>query len=195
MPVWTGIDGLRPAGPYFVALGTIEPRKNIRFLLDIWDRLPVPRPKLLLLGRRGWEQDSVLSRAEATEGVRILSDLNDGQAAAILSCARALLFPSLAEGFGLPPIEAARLGVPVLANALPVLKETAGDYPIYLEENDIYSWMETISKLTGDAAGVGTPALKGQGLGVAANWDDHVKRVFAGLGQNGPMDRGNGQGE
>lgn len=184
VPSFDGLDGLRPDGPYFVALGTIEPRKNTRFLLDLWDRMPAFRPSLILLGRKGWEDDSILARAEATPGVRILSDLPDPQAAAILAGARALLFPSLAEGFGLPPVEAARLGIPVLANSLPVLRETLGDYPIYLDQNDIYSWMETINSLT--EAKRTQSAISAQGKGFATDWDEHVNCVFATLGQIGP---------
>lgn len=190
-----GLETIRPHGPYFVALGTIEPRKNTRFLLDLWEQLPLPRPRLILMGRKGWEEGSILSRAEAMDGVQILANLTDPQAAAILSDARALLFPSLAEGFGLPPVEAAVLGVPVLVNPLAVLRETLGDYPIYLDLNDIYSWMETIKLLTdGDAKSTRT-AISVQGLGFAKDWDDHVKCVFAGLRQIGPKDHGNGQEE
>lgn len=195
VPSFDGLSHLCPEGPYFVALGTIEPRKNTRFLLDLWDRMPTLRPSLILLGRKGWEEDAVLSRAEATQGVQILSDLPDARAAAILSNAKALLFPSLAEGFGLPPVEAARLGVPVVANPLPVLHETLGDYPIYLDPNDIYSWMETINSLTEGEAKPTKRAIRTQGKGFATDWDDHVNCVFAGLRQVGPMGHENGQEE
>jgi glycosyltransferase involved in cell wall biosynthesis len=193
VPAFDHIAGLCPDGPYFVALGTIEPRKNTRFLLDVWEGLPNPRPALLLLGRQGWEEDSVLARAKSQDGVRILSGLNDGQTAAILSGARALLFPSFAEGFGLPPVEAARLGVPVLAHPLPVLQETLGDYPIYLDQNDIYSWTETIKALVIDVVRPKKGAPEGRASAVATVWDDHVKCVFAGLRQIGPKGQGDGQ--
>jgi glycosyltransferase involved in cell wall biosynthesis len=193
IPAFDQIAGICPADPYFVALGTIEPRKNTGFLLDLWDRLPTPRPTLLLLGRIGWEQDSILTRAKNQDAVQIISGLSDGQTAAILSGARGLLFPSLAEGFGLPPIEAALLGVPVLTNPLPVISETLRDYPIYLDCNDIYSWIETIRNLmTGQNLACKAPIF-GLSGGVTADWNDHVKCVFAGLRQIGPDNQGNGR--
>lgn len=135
-----GFD-LRP--PYFVALGTVEPRKNHALLLDIWDRKPGAR--LLILGGRGWADAALFDRIAATPGVEWHAGLSDGAVAAVLQGARALLAPSLAEGFGLPVIEAASLGVPILACDLAVTRELLGDYVVYLDSTDSYSWLETMA--------------------------------------------------
>jgi glycosyltransferase involved in cell wall biosynthesis len=94
--------------------------------------------------------------------------------ASLLIGAIALLFPSHAEGFGLPPIEAAGHGVPVIAANLPVLREICGNFPVYLDPTDSYSWMETIHRL----AHSGPAIRKKQAV---PNWADHFKAVLTQL--------------
>jgi glycosyltransferase involved in cell wall biosynthesis len=136
-----------PARPYAVAIGTIEPRKNIGLLLDAWDLGGAAMPELMLLGGRGWEKDALFDRIATSPKVTHLPGQTDGQVAALLAGSLALLFPSRAEGFGLPPVEAAALGVPVIASELSVLHALLGDYPVYLDPSDIYAWKETIRAL------------------------------------------------
>ncbi|PTE23730.1 glycosyltransferase family 1 protein [Cereibacter changlensis JA139] len=169
-----------PALRYFVAVGTIEPRKNHALLLDVWDRLEesLPAgevPQLLLLGRRGWNNDEVFQRLDARarsgSAVREHPDLPDGAVAALLAGAEALLFPSFAEGYGLPPLEAMALGVPVLCSNLPVFAETLGDYPVYLDPNDRYLWIRVIA---GRSPAGGRPPARG-----LPDWASHFRAVTA----------------
>jgi glycosyltransferase involved in cell wall biosynthesis len=181
-----GIETLHPAAisprghPYFVALGTIEPRKNHGFLLDLWARmhrdLPVQAvPHLLILGRRGWSNEAVFRRLDALppqgQTVFELPNLPDDQIATLLSHARALLFPSHVEGFGLPPLEAASLGTAVIVPPLPIYRETLGDYPVYASLDDSYSWMETILHMAGEKT------WKKDAVQVP-QWDAHFKTVL-----------------
>lgn len=142
--------------PYFLCLGTIEPRKNIGLLLDVWEQLaarqdPTDMPHLVICGRRGWMVEDLLARLDNSplrgRVIHEFNDLEDGALFGLLRGARALLFPSLAEGFGLPPAEAAVLGVPVIANDLPVLREILEDYPIYADVTDSYSWEKAVLSL------------------------------------------------
>ena len=168
--------GLTPVAPWFVALGTIEPRKNLGLLLDAWERLN-PAPQLYILGNRGWADAAFLARLDALppDGpVRVVSGLSDGAVATLLAGARALLFPSLAEGFGLPPLEAAALGTPVIAGDLAVTRELLGEYPVYLPLGDSYSWAETIARKADEPPREGV-----QGVRVRIpRWEDHFKIVL-----------------
>ena len=131
----------RPAGhPYFVVLGTIEPRKNHWMLLQVWRRLVERRweraPRLVVIGQRGWECENVLDLLERSGAIRgfvtEIPHCADGELATWLHHAQALLFPSFAEGYGLPLVEALSQGVPVIASDLPVFREIAGDTPDYV---------------------------------------------------------------
>jgi glycosyltransferase involved in cell wall biosynthesis len=140
------------AQSYFVILGTIEPRKNHALLLQLWreliERLGDSAPKLVVIGRRGWECEQVvdlLDRSPMLRG-RVLHKprCNDGELSTWLRHARALLFPSFAEGFGMPLVEALSLGVPVIASDLAVFREIAGFIPDYLNPHDGLGWQHAI---------------------------------------------------
>ncbi len=173
--------GLDLARPYFVTIGTIEPRKNHALLLDVWQALAADGnpPGLYVIGRRGWNNADVFARLDARPaGVVELAGLSDGAMAALVSRARALLFPSLAEGFGLPPCEAALLGTRVLASDLPVIREVLGKLPIYATGGDMYSWLKTIRGLAGDRAEARS-AWRAPGRAVALpSWQDHFNEVL-----------------
>jgi len=142
--------GLDLSAPWFVTVGTIEPRKNHTLLLDVWEAMAAqgPVPRLFILGNRGWADPALLARLDrGVPGITVLSGLCDGAMMALVAGARAMLFPSHVEGFGLPPFEAASLGTPVISTPLPVIHEGLGDYPVYAGASDSYSWMETILAL------------------------------------------------
>jgi glycosyltransferase involved in cell wall biosynthesis len=168
--------------PYFVALGTIEPRKNIGLLAAVWGELQkraTPVPHLYVVGNRGWADQALYDQLEAlaASGVAtLLHDLPDGAVTALLQGAEALLFPSLAEGFGLPPLEAAALGVKVIAGKLPVVVEMLDDYPVYVDTADVYAWVEIINDQMGHRKQDqhAEPQIR-----VPPNWADHFSGVFS----------------
>ena len=145
--------------PYFVALGTIEGRKNHLLLLNLWRRLVANlgdrTPLLLVIGQRGWEAGpalAILDRAEEFKGaVRELGDCNDDELAGWVAGARALLMPSFAEGFGLPVIEALQLGTPVIASDLAVYREIAGGIPTYRDPSDGADWERAVRQYIADS--------------------------------------------
>ena len=139
--------------PYFVCLGTIEPRKNHLLLLNLWRHLaqtlePQSVPRLIVIGRRGWENEQVvdmLERCPALKGhVEELNGCSDARMASLLRGARALLMPSFAEGYGMPVAEALSVGTPVICSDRPALREAGGDAPDYLSPLDGPGWQAFI---------------------------------------------------
>ncbi len=162
--VYPGIEGAPPPGrppvevdqtPYFVVVGTIEPRKNHLLLLRIWRELAqsghAPMPRLHVVGKRGWENKQVFDILDhcpiVRDHVTEHNDMTDGELAALLQGARALLFPSFAEGYGLPLAEAVAAGVPVIASNLPVFREVVGDTVAYIDPLDAEGWLAAVMEL------------------------------------------------
>lgn len=162
VPALLGIDFLRPeaasglsrpiAEPYFVVVSTIEGRKNHLLLLKIWRRLAEQlgqdAPRLVVIGRRGWEAESamdLLDRCEVLQGIVIEKPAcRDVELINHLQHAQALLFPSHIEGFGLPLAEALSLGTPVIASDLAVFREIAHDIPEYIDPLDGMRWLTMV---------------------------------------------------
>jgi glycosyltransferase involved in cell wall biosynthesis len=140
------------AHPYFVACGTIEPRKNHMTLLTVWRdlaaRLGPATPKLVLVGKRGWHNENVLDLLERCAALRPhvieASGLSTPALRCLLAGARAALAPSFAEGFGLPVAEAAAAGAPVIASDIGVFHEIAADSLDYVDPLDGLGWREAI---------------------------------------------------
>jgi len=172
--------------PYFVFLGTIEPRKNHLLPLHLWRRLVEQHgpaaPHLVLVGRRGWENEQIvdmIERCAALHGVvEERTDLSDRQTGALLQGARALLLPSFAEGYGLPLAEALAAGVPALCSDLPALREVGGEVAEYLDPLDGLGWMAAIT----DYAAPGSPRRAAQRARLrdwqAPRWGDHLAGVL-----------------
>lgn len=143
--------------PVFAAVGTIEPRKNYPFLLRTFEKLwlqGVPA-HLLIAGRATAEEREFAARLRhhPEQGRRLLTllDASDHELAHVYAHARALLFPSLAEGFGLPLVEARTHGCRVIANDLPVFRELADDGVSLCAGNSIDSMGSLIASHSGAA--------------------------------------------
>ena len=170
--------------PYFVCLGTIEPRKNHLLLLHLWRSFAgAPRPRLLVIGRRGWENEMVLDMLERCPElaghVEERAHVSDAALAALLTGACALLMPSFAEGYGLPVSEALSLGTPVICSDLPALREAGEDVPEYFDPLDGAAWRQAIM----DYSSTGSPRRLAQIERLrqwrAPAWSDH----FSGFDQ------------
>lgn len=139
------------ARPYFLCVGTIEPRKNHRLLLDIWRDMATERPddlpNLVLVGRRGWLNGDVFADLDKTPaGVHEINDASDADLHAWFRHAVAVLAPTVAEGYGLPLGEALAHGIPVIASDLPAHREIGKNAPVYLRPDDAGAWRAAIEE-------------------------------------------------
>lgn len=143
--------------PYFVTIGTIEPRKNHLLLLHLWRRLAhqfAEPPSLVMIGTRGWENEQVLDLLERSEAARAhvieVNTLGSRDLVALIRGARALLAPSFDEGYGLPLVEALALGTPVIAADTAVACETSQGCAELLSPFNGDAWEAAIMRLVKD---------------------------------------------
>lgn len=171
--------------PYFVMVGTIEGRKNHLLMLTLWAQLARclgnDCPQLVIIGQRGWECEQVvdmLERCEAIQGhVVELPSCNDALLVAYMRGARALLFPSFVEGYGLPLVEALAAGTPVIASDLPVFRELAGDIPDYFSPIDGLGWTEAVENYARNESPMRDAQLHRMVGWQPPTWERHFARV------------------
>ena len=132
---------------YLLVVGSIEPRKNVAKLLAGYRASGTTLP-LVLAGPDGWQAEPILREIRATPGAVRLPYQTRGELLGLIEGARALLFPSLAEGFGLPVIEAMALGTAVMTSELGALAEVAGGAARLVNPHDITSMAAAIEELS-----------------------------------------------
>jgi glycosyltransferase involved in cell wall biosynthesis len=138
----------RNPGDYFVTIGSRDPRKNIGTLIKTWKILNdrnenFPKLKIIGKGNRGFKEEGI---SEIPDNVDFTGYLSDGEMVNLLQNSKALIFPSLYEGFGLPPLEAMSMGVPVICSDIAPLREVCGDAPVYFNPLDNKEIAQKIEK-------------------------------------------------
>lgn len=172
-------------GPgYFLCVGTIESRKNHRLLIDVWQRLRRrlgnDAPRLVIAGTWGTGSAGVRRKLKATEMIGGLVDVvercDDDALARLMMGARAVLMPTLAEGYGLPMAEALALGVPVIASDLPCFHEVGQGIPLLIDPRDPDAWEAKLTSLDDAAARRQRQIVALHGYH-PPTWDEHFATV------------------
>ncbi len=171
--------------PYFIFVSTIEPRKNHMMILKVWSRLIArfgdKAPKLILVGRRGWENEDVIDVLErvynSSEYILECNHLGDETLAALMEKARATLMPSHVEGYGLPVAEALSMGTPVICSDLPPFREVAGDVPEYVDPRAGRSWARVILEYAQPISPTRDAQLRRIQSYRPPSWQDHFDKV------------------
>jgi glycosyltransferase involved in cell wall biosynthesis len=149
-----GAFDLEP-GRYFLFFGSIEPKKNIGRLLEAYLSTSLDLP-LVLIGARAWKADQELAllqhRPPGDRRVRQIDYVTQRTLATLIRSARAVVFPSLYEGFGLPVLEAMALGTPVLTSREGSLPEVAGDAALFVDAYDPSDIARGLERLASDTA-------------------------------------------
>ena len=179
------LAGLGLEQPYLLAVGNIHPRKNLARLLAAWQRLLAGGqdvPAMVWVGQRRWESGPLLDRALAA-GVQLPGFVAAEHLPALYRRAEALAYPSLYEGFGLPPLEAMACGTPVLAAATTSLPEAVGDAAVVADPASVEALAEGLARVLFDAEL--RRDLRARGLARAAqfSWSRTAGRLLEILGR------------
>jgi glycosyltransferase involved in cell wall biosynthesis len=156
-------------GDYYLFVGAMEPKKNLRRIVEAHRAAAVAEP-LLVVGRPGWACEADMAAVAAAPDAIALGWLPAGEVAALLAGARALIFASLAEGFGLPIVEAFLQGTPVLTSNRSGCAETAGGAAMLVDPLDTGAIRDAIRTLSAPDSGGLRRALAQRGRIRAADF-------------------------
>ena len=172
------------ASGFFLTVGTLQPRKNLARVIAAHQALPLrvrrERP-LVIVGRMGWGMDEVLPKirmGQASGEVFWLDYLTEADLRAVFQSAKALVFPSLYEGFGMPVVEAFASGIPVLTSNVSALPEVAGDAALQVDPRDVEAIREAMLRLSDDSALCSRLIEAGLVRAAGFSWQTCAERVL-----------------
>ncbi len=169
---------------YLLFVSTIEPRKNLTRLLRAWEPLYLAKeaPPLVIVGKRGWLAEDFYAALEASparEGVLFTGYIADGDLPALYSGATAFTFPSLYEGFGLPPLEAMACGAPVLCANTSSLPEVVGDAALTVDPTSVDAIRDGLRRLLSDAELRADLRTRGIARAAQFSWERAARETLA----------------
>ncbi|MDX1735878.1 MAG: glycosyltransferase family 1 protein [Halioglobus sp.] len=179
------IDALRArhgiAGEYLLFVGTIEPRKNLRTLLDAYEKLGPRSPTLVLVGARGWKNRDIYTRVSGLQGagfdIVVTGHVSEQELPLFYAGATLLVLPSHYEGFGIPILEAQAAGTAVITSRRAPMTEVAADAALFIDPDDADDIAGAIERLRGDGALRDTLQRKGRDNIRRYRWEDSARIV------------------
>ena len=133
---------------YIMTLSTLEPRKNMTLLLEAFTKIQDKIDyDLVLVGRKGWKMDEVIEKYNNNGRIHLTGFVDDQHVSVIYKNALCFLFPSLYEGFGLPPVEALSLGTPVISSDAASMPEVLRKQAMFFKSNDLKALEELLLNL------------------------------------------------
>jgi alpha-1,3-rhamnosyl/mannosyltransferase len=168
--------------PYVLAVGTLEPRKNLGRLIQAWSKLPATVREshtLALVGPTGWEMDEVLAPVKAArDDVRLVGFVSDDDLAALYERCAVFCYPSLYEGFGLPVLEAMQAGAPVICSDTSSLPEVGGDAVAYVNPVDSGDIAAVLERVLGDPQERQRLSAAGRERAQGFSWDETARLTY-----------------
>ncbi len=196
-PIHLGLsDHFKPAGqeavdrarhvfgldrPYLLTVGTIEPRKNLEFLIAAFEQMSDFDGYLALAGMRGWKCSSIFERIKSSSrasDICYIEYVSEADLSALYSGAELFMFPSLYEGFGLPPLEAMACGTPVIASSAGSLPEVLGKAALLIPVNDHEAWAAETARLLDDRGLRRAMSEHGRNHASHYNWSTTAKKTW-----------------
>lgn len=175
-------DALGLPDRFVLNVGARRPHKNQRFLLDVLERLPAAM-SLVLVGdrdpRMADDTDAEIRHRRLSERVLTLQRVPDRYLPGLYEAASVFLFPSLVEGYGIPPLEAMVAGTPVVASAIPVMAEVCEDAALLVSPFDADAWARAVESLLSDPAAAETLTERGDRVARRATWKRGGKKLYA----------------
>jgi glycosyltransferase involved in cell wall biosynthesis len=175
--------------PYFLVVSTIEPRKNHALLIQVWRSLiqrGVAPPKLVLVGRRGWESEQTFRELDLAPDLQQylvqVPSLPPAHIRALMKSALAVLMPSFAEGYGIPVVEALSLGTPVICSDIPVFRDVSQDKALLLSPLDGLGWLQAIESMIDPTSQLRAEYAYRASEFKAPTWDSYFRNVLGFLG-------------
>ena len=168
--------GLSP-GRYFLAIGSPVPNKNMRFALEAFARLGALAQQFVIVGA---VDTAVFGQglAQIPPGVQMPGSLEDAEMVALLRGATALIFPSLYEGFGIPPLEAMLSGCPVIASDIASVVEVCGDAVLYFNPANLGSLTRAMRRALHDPAMLQTLVKRGDERVALYSWNRSARLLM-----------------
>ncbi len=173
-------------GDYFLYLGTIEPRKNLERLIEAYSIFLRHRkgkaPKLILAGGKGWLCEGIYNKAKELKlGRRVVFTeyISSEEICPLMCGAEAFVFPSLYEGFGMPPLEAMACGVPVLTSDAASLPEVVGDCAVVCRYDSAEDIAEGFEKIHSSSQLRQELSQKGMERAKTFSWESSAEKLFA----------------
>jgi glycosyltransferase involved in cell wall biosynthesis len=170
--------------PYFLFVGTIEPRKNLLRLIDAFADFVRENPigNLVLAGQRGWKCEQIYERArqaDVRDRLRILDYVDEASLPSLYSHAIACVYPSLFEGFGFPVVEAMSCGTPVLTSNTTSLAEIGEGAALLIDPHDTRAIAEGLKALAGNRDLREDLSTRGRARAAAFSWPETGRRTLA----------------
>lgn len=167
--------------PYILSIGTLEPRKNIGFLVEAYQaaRLHEQGYDLIIAGSSGWCSDELQKKIMQTNGVRYLGYIPEQDKPGLYHNATLFVYPSLYEGYGLPPLEAAACGTPLVVAHSPGVTEVSGSIAHMVHPKKVDQLAFTLSALIQDPQRAHLFVEKGKEYARARTWDAVSKEIVS----------------
>lgn len=174
------------ADDFLLTVGTLEPRKNLSVLVNAFEEVARARPQsntqLVIAGGRGWLSGplfAALEKSPLRDRILLTDYLHDEDLRALYASCRAFVYPSIYEGFGLPPLEAMACGAPVIASRISAHEETAGSAAWLFDPQNVDELAQKILELLGDENARRELSIAGQQRAAEFSWEKTARLTWS----------------